>query len=139
VYPATSYTVRASNSGGSSEVTLWITVNDLPPQLQYDSNSVTFSIGVDKFFAPIVNASAGVITSFTVTPTLPNGIDIDRSGQLYDAPGTIYSFSGSIPMVPSTARNYVVCAACKLDRSSVSDDNFCCVDYCVELWRPVDR
>ena len=34
------YTVRGSNSGGSTTVDVWITVNDIAPSISYDTNLV---------------------------------------------------------------------------------------------------
>lgn len=72
----TDYMVTASGSGGTLEFTLPITVLDIPP-----SNLMYPSIGTLVRGTPISNivpsVSGGVVTKYTVSPSLPLGLSLD--------------------------------------------------------------
>jgi mono/diheme cytochrome c family protein len=86
----TSYTVTATNSGGSSTVALLIQVNDIPPSsLTYTNMSPTYTVG-----APIPTnsptSSGGPVVSYSVSPDLPSGISIDSvSGLITGTPTAV--------------------------------------------------
>ncbi len=71
------FTVTATNSGGSTTASLSITVNDVPPSsLTYATNPATYTTGT----AIAVNAptsSGGAVVSHSVSPSLPAGLSIE--------------------------------------------------------------
>ena len=67
------FTVRATNAGGSATANLSVTVNDLAPAFDYSSTSLLF--GKDVAIASLTPTSTGgAITGWTVAPTLPAGL-----------------------------------------------------------------
>jgi hypothetical protein len=77
--PAEGYTVTATNSGGSTETTLTITVNDVPPAgLSYAVNPAVYTLGL-----PITNTpsttSGGAVASYAITPALPAGLSFSTA------------------------------------------------------------
>ncbi|MFZ4400637.1 MAG: putative Ig domain-containing protein, partial [Bacteroidales bacterium] len=73
VLAAATYTVTATNSGGSSSFDLLITVNDIPPvSLSYTSPNIYTKGTPITSLSPSV--SGGTVISYTVNPALPNGI-----------------------------------------------------------------
>jgi len=75
--PAAPYTVTATNTGGSAQAVLVLTVADPPPAgLTYTYVSATFfrgqAIAVD---AP--SSGGGAVVSYAVAPALPAGLDLD--------------------------------------------------------------
>ncbi|WP_309640195.1 putative Ig domain-containing protein, partial [Flavobacterium sp.] len=95
---ATTYTVTANNSGGSSTFDLVITVNDVAPSaLSYNSQNVfTNGTSIVSLF-PIVSGS---VIDYSITPSLPLGLNFDT------ATGAI---SGT-PTVISSAITYTITA-----------------------------
>ncbi|MFP5236758.1 MAG: putative Ig domain-containing protein [Acidobacteriota bacterium] len=76
--PASSsnYTVSASNAFGSTSATLTITVNNLSAALVYSPSSVVFTAGAA--ITPL-SPNGGAGSSYTVSPTLPDGLTLDSS------------------------------------------------------------
>ena len=71
------YTVTASNTGGSTSVGVSITVNDIAPtSLTYSANPVTYTKGV-AIAANNPTNSGGAITAYTVSPALPAGLALN--------------------------------------------------------------
>jgi uncharacterized repeat protein (TIGR01451 family) len=80
--PATTYTIRASNTGGSTDTSITIAVVDVPPSgLAYPANPARYTKGV-----PISNnvpsISGGPIVSWSVSPSLPSGLALDATGTI---------------------------------------------------------
>jgi alpha-tubulin suppressor-like RCC1 family protein len=96
-----SYTVTAVNSGGSTQATLVITVNDLAPTgLSYPDNPVVYTVG--QTINPDVPVhSGGLVLSWTIEPELPSGLVFDT---------TTGDISGT-PAAVSAAATYQVTAA----------------------------
>jgi hypothetical protein len=95
-----SYTVTATNSGGSTTTSVSITVNDAAPfSLSYSSNPATYIKGA-VITNNTPNSSGGVVVSYAVSPALPAGLALDT------ATGVI---SGTPSAVTSTA-DYTVTA-----------------------------
>ncbi|MFN8010977.1 MAG: putative Ig domain-containing protein [Holophagaceae bacterium] len=87
ITPTATYTVTATNSGGSASVGLVITVNDVPPSaLAYSLNPALYLAGVA--IAPNTPSnSGGAITGYTVSPALPAGLVLNGStGVITGAP-----------------------------------------------------
>jgi len=95
----TAYTVTATNSGGSTTLSLSITVNDVLPKITYTANSFTLTKNT-VFSAPATN-TGGAVVSCAVTPSLPSGLSLDPAS---------CSISGT-PTAVSLSTNYVVTAA----------------------------
>jgi hypothetical protein len=73
--PTLTYTVTASNSGGSTTFDLIITVkNGLPQDLAYPSPNI-FTVGTT--ITDLAPNYIGVIDSFSIIPALPAGLSID--------------------------------------------------------------
>ena len=102
VSASTNYTITATNSSGLDTVTLTIVVNVAPvavPNISISSATVTATVGTA--IADItITSSGGVVTSYGIAPTLPEGLTLDTSN------GTI---SGT-PTAVSTSTNYTITA-----------------------------
>ena len=86
------YTITASNAGGSDSTTLVIAVNDVSPSsVIYTPNS--FTLGKDSAMTSVTpTASGGAITSWSISPTLPAGLSLDSStGTISGTPTSITS------------------------------------------------
>jgi len=94
-----SYTVTASNSGGSITASVQITVTSTPPSnLVYPQPFINGSVGVAiQTETPTVT---GTVSGFTVSPALPAGLSLDP------ATGTL---SGT-PTATAAQANYTVTA-----------------------------
>jgi 6-phosphogluconolactonase (cycloisomerase 2 family) len=82
-----SYTVTASNSGGSAQATVTLEVLDTTPAgLSYPASTLAFAVGVQSSYAP--SLSAGTATTWAVQAgSLPAGLALDSStGALVGAP-----------------------------------------------------
>jgi uncharacterized repeat protein (TIGR01451 family) len=79
VTAAGSYTVTATNSGGSTTTDVTITVSDAAPSsLVYSSNPATYTKGT-AITANTPTSSGGAVVSYTVSPALPTGLSLDTS------------------------------------------------------------
>ena len=89
---ATDYTVRASNSGGSTTATVNITVNDAAPsELGYSANSVVYTKGV-AIAENRPSSSGGAVLAYTIEPALPAGLSLDpESGVISGTPSALSS------------------------------------------------
>lgn len=75
--PLATYTVTASNTGGSVTTQLAITVADLPPTgLAYAMNPATFFQGL-AITPDAPSTSGGPVVSYAVAPALPPGLSLD--------------------------------------------------------------
>ena len=93
------YTVTASNNGGSTTANLEITITDIPPQsLIYQSPNVYRKGTAISALTPTV--TGGTPTSYTISPALPTGLVLDT---------TTGSISGT-PTVVSPATTYTITA-----------------------------
>lgn len=74
--PTATYTVRASNAGGSATAALSLTVQDVAPAFEYPRT--TFVLGKDDPLAPVLPTSTGgAVVSWQVAPELPAGLTLD--------------------------------------------------------------
>ena len=92
VTSSASYTVTATNTGGTDTVALTIVVNDIAPSsLTYSPNSFTLTKG-SAMTTVTPTVSGGAITSWSVSPSLPAGLSLDSStGAISGTPTTITS------------------------------------------------
>ena len=75
----TTYTITATNTGGSATTTIDITVNDVAPSvIEYAGNPFTLTKD-SAFSSGTPTNQGGVVTSWSVSPTLPNGLSLDAS------------------------------------------------------------
>ncbi|HSP64005.1 MAG TPA: S8 family serine peptidase, partial [Pyrinomonadaceae bacterium] len=74
VSPQTSYTVTATNSGGSTNVQLAITVNDVQPSsLTYSTSPAVYTKDT-AITANTPSSGGGPVVSYSITPPLPAGL-----------------------------------------------------------------
>ena len=90
VTPSTVYTITGTNTGGSDSTTVTIQVNDKAPLFYYSFAQVEMTKGVSQSYSPTVLASGGAIVSYSVSPSLPNGLNLDATtGEISGTPTTI--------------------------------------------------
>jgi uncharacterized repeat protein (TIGR01451 family) len=76
VAPMASYTVTATNSGGSATVELVLTVNDVPPTtITYAPSSAVCVLSTPCTLGP-PSVAGGAIVSYAVSPALPPGLTL---------------------------------------------------------------
>ncbi len=87
---STVYTVQATNSGGSTNATLTLTVNDVSPNgLAYTYASANFPIG-EAIVTNRPNSSGGTVNAYCVSPSLPWGLKLNTStGVITGTPTTL--------------------------------------------------
>ena len=76
VTPSTVYTITGSNTGGSDSTTVTIQVNDKAPLFYYSFAQVEMTKGISQSYSPTVLSSGGAVVSFSVSPSLPNGLTL---------------------------------------------------------------
>ena len=97
---AAHYVVTATNSGGSTQATLRIAVNDVAPgELHYAANPATYTVGV-TIAGNAPSSTGGAVVSYAIAPPLPSGLSFDTDS------GVI---SGT-PAQPSAPTDYTVSA-----------------------------
>jgi hypothetical protein len=103
VTPTRAYTITATNSGGTTHFTITITVNDIPPNnLAYSVQSITATTGI-AIINQTPTASGGPITSYSINPHLPSGIQLDpTTGMLSGIPNEISNLSTYIISASNT-------------------------------------
>eukprot|EP00947_MAST-08B_sp_MAST-8B-sp1_P003138 g3138.t1 len=92
VRASTSYTVTATNGGGSSTTTLTFAVIDRAPVLTgYATASAVYSQGTAiAVNSPQLGASSGAVVSYSVSPSLPGGLSLAAgSGQISGSPAAL--------------------------------------------------
>ncbi|MEC8340449.1 MAG: putative Ig domain-containing protein, partial [Candidatus Thermoplasmatota archaeon] len=84
---AVTYTVWANNSGGSSSVSVNITINDVAPSsLSYATENMTLTKGV-SMSSNNASVSGGTVTSWEIYPTLPSGLSFGNTdGEIVGTP-----------------------------------------------------
>jgi uncharacterized repeat protein (TIGR01451 family) len=101
VSPLTTYTITATNTGGSATTTIDIIVNDAPPSgVTYGSGPFTYEVGTQ--ITPLSpNAGGGAVVSWTVSPTLPTGLTLDVATGVISgtptaiSPSTVYTVNAT--------------------------------------------
>ena len=94
ITPSGTYTVTASNTGGSTTVDITIEVNDeIPSQVTYNTNTFVETVGT-AMTAETPTANGGVVTSWEIHPSLPNGLSLDSStGEISGTPTAVSPFT----------------------------------------------
>jgi Putative Ig domain len=93
-----SYTVTASNAGGSTEAMVSLAVNDIVPAIGYANTSITFATQYRNVVTP--SSTGGAVVAWSISPALPPGL-------------TFSTTTGSITntaTVTAPAANYMVTA-----------------------------
>ena len=97
----TTYTVTATNSGGSTTADLTLTVNDLAPSgLAYATNPASYTVGT-AIADNLPTHGGGAVAAYTISPSLPAGLALDAGTGV---------LSGT-PTAASTATLYTITAA----------------------------
>ena len=99
---SSSYTITATNTGGSTQATISITINDSAPTgLSYNGSPFTFTVGI-----PITSVNptvTGTPSSYSVSPSLPVGLAVNTTtGQLAGTP-TVISASATYTVTATNA------------------------------------
>ena len=94
ISPSTTYTITATNAGGSGNATVIIEVNDLPPfGISYSENPFTLTKGT-LMTANTPTAQGGAVDSWSITPQLPNGLSFSTTnGEISGTPTDITATS----------------------------------------------
>lgn len=72
------YTITGTNTGGSTSAVISIIVNSLAPaNLAYSSPSVIYNAG--QSFSNLVPTVSGTITSWSISPSLPTGLNLNAT------------------------------------------------------------
>ena len=87
---ATTYTITADNTGGSAGTTIEITVNDVAPSgLTYTGDPYTLTKD-SPFYSGVPSIGGGLVDTWTVSPTLPDGLTLNPStGEISGTPTDI--------------------------------------------------
>ena len=91
VTSSASYTITATNTGGTDTASVTIVVNDIAPSITYSTNSFTLTKGTAMTTAT-VTSSGGTVVSYSVSPSLPAGLSLDTStGAISGTPTAVTS------------------------------------------------
>ena len=78
VAEAIPYTITATNSGGTDDATVAITVNDAVPMITISPATVTATAGTA--ITPItIDSAGGTVASYSIAPAIANGLTFDTS------------------------------------------------------------
>jgi hypothetical protein len=96
------YTVTATNDGGTTSFTFDMRIRDEPPiNLEYVPNTYAFDTADDIFIASPFN-EGGTIKTYSISPSLPNGLEFNTTNgeivkisTVIGQPSTTYTIVGS--------------------------------------------
>ena len=92
VTASASYTITATNTGGTDTASVTIVVNDVQPLIGYSPNSLTLTKGNTMSTASPTLYGTGQVVSWSVSPSLPSGISLNTStGDISGTPTAITS------------------------------------------------
>ena len=93
---ATTYTVTATNSGGSSTAGISIAVNDVVPSITYPRATYTFATGAE-IIGVEPTATGGAVVSWSISGTLPAGVTFNTTnGEITGTPTAVAASSNHI-------------------------------------------
>jgi hypothetical protein len=94
VSPLTTYTVTATNAGGSGSTTITIQVNDVPPySVLYSGTPFTLTKGL-VMTGVTPTSLGGDVEAWSISPSLPSGLSIDMfTGEISGTPVVISSLT----------------------------------------------
>jgi uncharacterized repeat protein (TIGR01451 family) len=98
--PRAPYTIKASNTSGSSSLQLDLQVNDVPPSALSFSGSPIVATRGTTITVSMPSTMGGAPVSYSVTPALPAGLSLDP----------ITGFISGTPTLVSPRADYVVTA-----------------------------
>ena len=97
---STVYTIKATNTGGSATASVTLTVGDIPPVMDYSPATYTLTKGrAITTISPV--STGGTITSWSVAPALPAGLNLGAAtGKITGtptvlSPATLYTITGT--------------------------------------------
>ena len=92
IQAAASFTVTATNLGGSTPVALLLTVNDIAPSgLAYSPNPAIFTLGTPGASTAPTTSGGGPVVWYTVNKALPSGLAIDQATGVISGTATLLS------------------------------------------------
>ena len=95
ITPSATYTVTGVNSGGQYNVNLIIEVNDAQPIIGYSTTSYTFTKDSTLPTTITPTDTGGTVVTWSIDPSLPNGLNFDTStGEISGTP-TVVSASAT--------------------------------------------
>jgi hypothetical protein len=88
--PLTTYTITATNTGGSDTVTISLEVNDIAPiSITYAGTPYTLTNNT-AMLADTPTTTGGTVVSWTITPALPAGLVFDpATGEISGTPTVV--------------------------------------------------
>jgi hypothetical protein len=101
-----SYTITATNSAGSSSVTISFRVLGPPSGLSYTSSTLTLGVGISM--TALTPTVTGTVTSYSVSSSLPGGLNLNSAtGVISGTPNialnsTAYTITASNPSGSTT-------------------------------------
>lgn len=88
ISPSSTYTITASNSGGTTTKIIQIRVNDIPPSgLSYTSPNIFIKGTTIVSLAPTIGG--GAVTSYSINPSLPAGLTLNASNGIISGKPTV--------------------------------------------------
>ena len=100
VAPSRTYTITATNSGGTAMATVAITVNDVAPSIVANPTTQNVTVGSPIDTITITSNGGGTVVSYSISPDIANGLSFNT------ATGTI---SGT-PLVVTGSTSYTITA-----------------------------
>lgn len=96
-----SYTLTATNSGGSTTASVSITVNDIAlSSLSYAYSSPTYQKGV-AITSNTPSSSGGAVVSYSVSPALPSGLSLNTSTGVISGTPTVFGSAADYTVTAS--------------------------------------
>ena len=98
VSSSTSYTVTATNAGGSGTATLTIQVNDIAPSsVAYNPTFITLAKDSAMTAATPSSGTGGAVDSWSISPALPAGLSMDNTTGTISGTPTVTSNATTTP------------------------------------------
>jgi hypothetical protein len=89
ILPKTTFTITGTNNGGSTSASYTLTINNLPPNKLKYSDSIVIATRTVTNLNSSVTYSGDSITSFSITPSLPNGVSLNTLTGLISGTPTV--------------------------------------------------
>ncbi|MDC3237026.1 putative Ig domain-containing protein, partial [Candidatus Poseidoniaceae archaeon] len=92
ISPSATYTITATNTGGTDTATLTITVNDATPSIAFSTNSFTLTKGT-AMTTTTPSSTGGAVVTWSISPSLSAGLSFDSSTGTLSGTPTVVSAS----------------------------------------------